>query len=211
MSHSQLLYGQSAEYYDPSTSGQVPLQQHDAPYLETEEFTTFFDKVTPDAFITGSSASYTFNPGPLKFIPFLDRLSGSLVCGADVLISLNELPSIFVYGGGGGGKGISSNVTPRSAGLVWELDGHENYRGRYQTLSVDAGAGVGVEANLFRSPGAVPFDNERPGSWGFTAAPNAGGGGSVAYTETCYVEITSMEFIHNLATGDFASILSGCR
>jgi hypothetical protein len=68
-------------------------------------------KVTPDAFITGSSASYTFNPGPLKFIPFLDHLSGSLVCGVDVLISLNELPGIFVCGGWG--LGANKDASPR--------------------------------------------------------------------------------------------------
>jgi hypothetical protein len=124
-----------------------------------------------------------------------------------------------VYGGGGLGAnkgasprfGASGNVTPRSGGLVWELDGHENYRGLYETLFIDAGAGVGVEANLFRSPEAIPFNDTRPGSWGFTAAPNAGGGGSVAYTETCYVEITSLEFLSNLVSGDFAAITSDCR
>jgi RHS repeat-associated protein len=215
----QCIYSQSTGYYDPSAYGQMPSWPHDAPYLETKEFTTFIDKITPDALVLGKSASITFSPGPLKYIPFLNRLSFSGICGVDVLISLNELPSIFVYGGGSAGankvrrirSGVSGNIAPRYGGLVWELDGHQNYRGLYETLSIDAGAGVGVEANLFRSPDAIPFNDDAPGSWGFTLGPNAGGGGSVAYNETCYVEITSTEFLGNLFARDFASITSDCR
>ena len=185
----------------------TPNWDHQAPYLDYGEF----DKFTPDALVLGTSASAVVGIGSLKSIPVLKELSLAGVCGVDVLISLNELPSVFIYAGGGTGLGGSSNITPLAGGFVWELDGHTNYRGPYQNLSVDGSVLAGAEANLFRSPEAIPFDDNRPGSWGFTVAPNAGGGLSGALTTTCFIEVTTLEFFKQLVTGDFAEIVNHCR
>ncbi len=200
----------------------IPSPAFNPPFFLTEET---FDKYTPDALVLGTSGSVTLNLiGPIKkLIPLpskLDTLGFSGICGLDLLISLNEWPSIFLYYGGGSKGGItdieksfglSANGTPIGAGAVWELNGHENYTGLYETLSIDGSAVVGGEANLFRSPEAIPFYDRQPGSWGFTVAPNAGGGLSVAVTQTCFVEITTIEFWQRMATGDFEVLYAHCK
>ncbi|MCB9431239.1 MAG: PKD domain-containing protein [Ardenticatenaceae bacterium] len=137
-----------------------------------------FSGLLTDATLIGFSGSAV---GGIPFTP----LQGVGIIGIEVLINLDELPSVFVYGGGGLGRGMASGVSldaGPTAGLVWNLDEHANYSGPFATTSADASALIGFQINGFGAPSGD--------TWGLSASPVAGAGLSISHTRTTYYEVT---------------------